>query len=110
MLVSSVFCLMICFLCSLKKGSSDRVIKLVNKVPKWNPNLGAYCLNFNGRVTQASVKNFQLVSEGDEQDRDVLQFGRVASNRFTMDYCWPLTAFQAFCICITSLDSKLACE
>ena len=42
--------------------------------------------------------------------RGALQFGRVAGDRFTMDYCWPLTAFQAFCMCVTSLDSKLACE
>lgn len=35
---------------------------LRNKPPKWNERLGAYCLNFGGRVTQASVKNFQLVS------------------------------------------------
>ena len=61
--------------CSLRRagGGGERMLKLVNKVPKWNPSLGAYCLNFNGRVTQASVKNFQLVSEGDDQDRDVLQ-------------------------------------
>lgn len=35
---------------------------LRNKPPKWNDTLNAYCLNFSGRVTQASVKNFQLVS------------------------------------------------
>lgn len=98
--------------CRLKRDSTgdSEMIRLVNKVPKWNSTLGAYCLNFNGRVTQASVKNFQLVSEGDEQEREVLQFGRVAENRFTMDFAWPLSAYQAFCICITSLDSKLACE
>jgi tubby and related proteins len=61
-------------------------------------------------AVQASVKNFQLVSDGDDQDREVLQFGRVDAHRFTMDFAWPLTAYQAFCICITSLDSKLACE
>lgn len=38
--------------------------------------LGAYCLNFNGRVTQASVKNFQLVSESDPE-HIILQFGKV---------------------------------
>ena len=43
---------------------------------RWNDRLGAYCLNFNGRVTCASVKNFQLVAETD-MDRVVLQFGKV---------------------------------
>ncbi len=49
---------------------------LRNKPPKWNEQLGAYCLNFGGRVTAASVKNFQLVEDGD-LDRVVLQYGKV---------------------------------
>jgi len=38
--------------------------------------LNAYCLNFGGRVTEASVKNFQLVAE-DNPDHVILQFGKV---------------------------------
>ncbi len=38
------------------------LLVLHNKPPKWNEQLNAYCLNFSGRVTEASVKNFQLVS------------------------------------------------
>lgn len=34
---------------------------LHNKPPKWNEKVAAFVLNFNGRVTMASVKNFQLV-------------------------------------------------
>ena len=70
----------------------------------------AYCLNFNGRVTHASVKNFQLVDEADEDERVVLQFGKVGKDMFTMDFQWPMNATQAFAICLTSFDSKLACE
>ena len=40
----------------------------VNKSPKWNEQLGAFVLNFNKRVTQASVKNFQLVHADDEKN------------------------------------------
>lgn len=47
--------------------------------------VGAYVLNFYGRVTMASVKNFQLVSTEDF-DRIILQFGRVAKDEFTMDF------------------------
>lgn len=39
--------------------------------------LNAYCLNFNGRVTEASVKNFQLVTD-DNQNYVILQFGKVS--------------------------------
>ena len=145
---------------------------LRNKPPKWNEQLGAYCLNFSGRVTAASVKNFQLVEEGDASERVVLQYGKVgdgltlqASNSwqchhmqhiccrytcselaalfkvskrhshiikspvlavmtyfypylpmqvgkdaFSMDYAHPLTALQAFSICLSSFDHKLGCE
>jgi hypothetical protein len=38
--------------------------------------LSAYCLNFNGRVTEASVKNFQLVADFD-REHVILQFGKV---------------------------------
>lgn len=68
-------------------------IKIVNKTPRWNENLGAFCLNFQGRVTVASVKNFQLVNEAD-QDKIVLQFGKCSDDTFTMDYSYPLCALQ----------------
>lgn len=42
--------------------------------PRWNETVRAYVLNFNGRVTHASVKNFQLVHP-DDHDRVILQFG-----------------------------------
>ena len=48
---------------------------LRNKAPRWNDALGAYCLNFCGRVTHASVKNFQLVADADPE-HIVLQFGK----------------------------------
>ena len=93
-----------------KHGRSDDLIAMTNKSPRWNEQMQAYCLNFNGRVTHASVKNFQLVDELDEDERVVLQFGKVGKDMFTMDFQWPMSALQAFAICLTSFDSKLACE
>jgi tubby-related protein 1 len=69
----------------------------------------AYVLNFHGRVTQASVKNFQLVHSADE-GYIVVQFGRVSEDVFTLDYKYPVCAVQAFAIALSSFDSKLACE
>lgn len=66
-------------------------------------------LNFGGRVTQASVKNFQLVS-AEDQETVLLQFGRCGKDMFTMDFAWPLCALQAFAVCLSSFDRKLACE
>lgn len=66
-------------------------------------------LNFGGRVTMASVKNFQLISHEDEEKILVL-FGRVGKDEFTMDFQWPISPFQAFAIALSSFDSKIACE
>ncbi|CAN4104250.1 unnamed protein product [Withania somnifera] len=91
---------------------------LKNKAPRWHEHLQCWSLNFHGRVTIASVKNFQLVAtldqtqpggKGDE-DTVILQFGKVGDDIFTMDYRKPLSAFQAFAICLTSFGTKLACE
>ncbi|KAM6237259.1 LOW QUALITY PROTEIN: tubby-related protein 1 [Porphyrio hochstetteri] len=87
----------------------DNVIELHNKAPVWNDETQSYVLNFHGRVTHASVKNFQIV-HGSDPDYIVMQFGRVADDAFTMDYNYPLCAVQAFAIALSSFDGKLACE
>uniref|UniRef100_A0A8D0E6J1 Tubby-like protein n=1 Tax=Salvator merianae TaxID=96440 RepID=A0A8D0E6J1_SALMN len=87
----------------------DNLIELHNKSPVWNDETQSYVLNFHGRVTHASVKNFQIVHSSDP-DYIVLQFGRVADDAFTMDYNYPLCAVQAFAIALSSFDGKLACE
>lgn len=43
----------------------DDLIELHNKTPSWNDDTQSYVLNFHGRVTQASVKNFQIVHDSD---------------------------------------------
>jgi len=85
------------------------LVTLTNRPPKWNDQVGAYVLNFNGRVTMASVKNFQLVSAS-EPDVVVLQFGRVSKDVFTMDFRYPLSPLQAFAVALSSFDYKIACE
>ncbi|WOL08229.1 tubby-like F-box protein 1 [Canna indica] len=93
-------------------------IVLKNKAPRWHEHLQCWCLNFHGRVTVASVKNFQLVASQDtyltggvdDDETVLLQFGKVGDDMFTMDYREPLSAFQAFAICLTSFGTKFACE
>nr|CAN82256.1 hypothetical protein VITISV_009404 [Vitis vinifera] len=102
----------------------DRPLVLRNKPPRWHEQLQCWCLNFRGRVTVASVKNFQLIAAtqpaagaptpsqppASDHDKIILQFGKVGKDMFTMDYRYPLSAFQAFAICLSSFDTKLACE
>lgn len=47
--------------------SLDNLIELHNKAPVWNDDTQSYVLNFHGRVTQASVKNFQIVHDNDRE-------------------------------------------
>ncbi|CAK9145517.1 unnamed protein product [Ilex paraguariensis] len=97
-------------------GQRDGSLVLENKTPRWHEQLQCWCLNFHGRVTVASVKNFQLVASpqngqaGPEHDKVILQFGKVGKDVFTMDYRYPISAFQAFAICLSSFDTKIACE
>lgn len=35
---------------------------------------------------------------------------QVGKDAFSMDYAHPLTALQAFSICLSSFDHKLGCE
>jgi hypothetical protein len=84
------------------------LLALQNRPPWWNVELGAFVLNFGGRVSVASVKNFQLCDRND-QDHIMLQFGRIQGRHaFTMDFQHPLTAVQAFAIAISSLQSRIS--
>ncbi|KAL6003886.1 Tubby-like F-box protein 8 [Asimina triloba] len=109
-------------------GGKDGPLILKNKAPRWHEQLQCWCLNFRGRVTVASVKNFQLIAAAgwgesaenagagtsqagsSEHDKIILQFGKIGKELFTVDYRYPLSAFQAFGICLSSFDTKLACE
>lgn len=90
-------------------GGQQHVEIYSNKPPKWNDAIGAYVLNFNKRVTEASVKNFQLISSTDPETV-FLQFGRVGKEVFNLDFRWPMSPFQAFAMCLSSFDYKLGCE
>ncbi|TDH68089.1 hypothetical protein CCR75_004362 [Bremia lactucae] len=93
----------------LATGELKDLMRFSNREPVFREDLGAYCLDFGGRVSMASVKNFQLISSEDPSMGNILQFGRVADDMFTMDFQWPLSPFQAFSICLSSCDTKLAC-
>lgn len=57
----------------------DGLVELKNKTPVWNEESQSYVLNFHGRVTQASVKNFQVIHES---DGNIIKFWQ--NHRYTM--------------------------
>ncbi|KAL0458001.1 UNVERIFIED_CONTAM: Tubby-like F-box protein 3 [Sesamum latifolium] len=101
------------------KSRSTRIVgmrQVSPKVPAGNYPVAHISYELNVLVQVASVKNFQLVASlengagGQEQENVILQFGKVGKDIFTMDYQYPISAFQAFAICLSSFDTKIACE
>ncbi|KAI5414264.1 hypothetical protein KIW84_058409 [Lathyrus oleraceus] len=95
------------------KGKLDKVHQLYSKDPLYNKSTKQFELDYRdkgrtGLVIQKSVKNFQLTLE-ENGKQTILQLGRVAKSKFVMDYRYPLTGYQAFSICLASIDAKLCC-
>lgn len=93
------------------KGKLDKVHQLYSKDPLYNKSTKQIELDYRdkgrtGLVIQKSVKNFQFTLE-ENGKQTILQLGRVAKSKFVMDYRYPLTGYQAFSICLASLDAKL---
>ncbi|KAJ1278188.1 hypothetical protein BS78_04G059600 [Paspalum vaginatum] len=94
-----------------KKSRADQ---LCSRTPFYNHMTKRYELDFRERAgrmgykVQTSVKNFQMTMEENGR-QTVLQLGRVGKSKYIMDFRYPLTGYQAFCICLASIDSKLCC-
>ena len=92
--------------------ASESNVVAENRPPVWLDDLSAYSLDFKGRVTLASNKNFQLVTEF-EPEITRMQFGKVFEDDdltlYTMDIQFPLSPLQAFAIAISSSERKLGC-
>ncbi|KAI9123028.1 hypothetical protein K1719_005917 [Acacia pycnantha] len=95
---------------------SDKVLVLKSKPEFWSEQFGRWCLYFKGRVTVFSIKNFQLVASpengpsGEEHEKIILQFGKVGKDLFTMYYQYPISAFQAFAICLSRFETQILLE
>ncbi|KAJ3299816.1 hypothetical protein HK104_006750 [Borealophlyctis nickersoniae] len=88
----------------VKTQNASKLVFLRNKPPRWNEATQSHCLNFGGRVTQPSIKNFQLVGDGDE-GYIVMQFGRCGADCFSLDARYPMTPIEAFAVAISSFDA-----
>ncbi len=85
-----------------KRTPSKSQFILQNKPPIWNETNQVYQLDFGGRVTQESAKNFQIEFGG----KQVMQFGRIDPNSYTLDFEWPFTAVQAFSIALANITQR----
>ena len=129
-----------------------RRLVLHNKSPMWNEASQVYQLDFGGRVTQESAKNFQVEYKGQQvrtfsvktyklwtllcknlgdkttsevarietyffiftitfyshfSSIQVMQFGRIDNNAYTLDFQYPFTAVQAFAVALANVTQRL---
>ena len=89
-----------------KYENGQLLFKFNNELPKWDNEFKFYKLNFNGRVKMICKKNFILKIN----EENILQCGKIDDNSFALDFISPLSPFESFCISITSLVNKKACE
>lgn len=80
-------------------SSTEQHIQIHSKTPTWNEQHMIYQLDFGGRVTTKSAKNFQLEVDGEQ----VLQFGKIDSGSFILDFQSPFSPIQAFATALANL-------
>jgi hypothetical protein len=93
--------------CSNKEESG--VQKFINKTPKWTEEFNAYVLDFRGRATYSSVKNFLLIKD-ETNTSDYILFGKVGKDLFNLDVKYPFTIVQGIALAVSSFEKKIACE
>ncbi|KAK2969457.1 hypothetical protein RJ640_011354 [Escallonia rubra] len=97
----------------VKLKEEDQVILLLSSLPKSYETLKTTLLIENETLFVDDVMSALMDSSKINGTSSSSQGeGHVSSgsDMFTMDYRYPLSAFQAFAICLSSFDTKLACE
>jgi len=105
--------------CTRAGGDWGR-LRLESKRPVWSPRIKSLTLDFYGRCSCASPKNFQLQAVGADgrgaaaggpsrgrggRTREAeLLFGKIDDDAFVLDYKHPLGMAQAFAIALSTKD------
>ena len=81
---------------SYKERETEGVLVLASKEATWDAARNSYVLNYHGRASQASVKNFQICHHSNTEFI-IMQLGRVDTNIFSMDFRSKLQYFGFVC-------------
>lgn len=84
-------------------------LDLCNKKPYFNNETNSFSLNFSGRITLPSVKNFQIIHPLDPS-YITLTFGKEDINTYILDFTYPWSTLNAFCVGLSALDHKFGCD
>ena len=69
--------------------NNSREFVMHNKAPLWNEGSQVYQLDFGGRVTQESAKNFQIEYSGKQVSTVRIGYQRKTDPLFEGDAVWP---------------------
>jgi len=86
---------------NLKNIETNKIITIQNRLPIWDNYRDLYILDFKNLVTQASIKNTILI---DDDENELLIFGKIANNLYSLNIKYPLSLIHGICMCITSLN------
>ncbi|KAG0591070.1 hypothetical protein KC19_1G146900 [Ceratodon purpureus] len=97
---------------SRNSSLDDRVFSLRNKDPDWQEQKQCWSLDFKGRgKIVPSIHNFQLVSSDESGDgRIILQLGKLCKGLYILDFGAPLSALEAFAICLSSFVTSVGLD
>mmetsp|Transcript_1210 Transcript_1210/g.3975 ORF Transcript_1210/g.3975 Transcript_1210/m.3975 type:complete len:411 (+) Transcript_1210:120-1352(+) len=93
-------------------GAEGDGFEFVNLEPRWDEALKHYVLKYYGRATRASVKNVQLqpapgaYSHPTNFDDVAFLVGKVADDKFNVDFKSPFSFLHAFALSLIIIDSS----
>ncbi|ELQ75370.1 Tub family protein [Trachipleistophora hominis] len=85
-----------------RNNEEDKIIRLVNKKPRYNKDRDLYTLNYNNSSIMPSERNFQLTHPKIPSHIN-LSFGANSENDYRLNYTFPWNALQAFAISLSAL-------
>ncbi|KAI5189140.1 tubby [Nematocida minor] len=91
------------------KKKKNQYIRLQNKPPYFSYETNSYVLNFNGRVTMPSTRNFQIIHPKDTSFI-TMTFGKTSHNEYILDYTYPWSGMEAFGVALSSFGSILGID
>ncbi|TNV86260.1 hypothetical protein FGO68_gene8617 [Halteria grandinella] len=89
-----------------QKGQHPNERHLENLAPRFNEQRGCYTLNFYGRVSKASARNFQLIETDGDEDEIILSHGKFQRNEFNLDFRAPVNQLVGFAVSLSAIGKK----
>ena len=92
-----------------ENAENKRILKLVNKKPKWNQKKNTWQMDFHGKMNISSVKNMILVDSENEK-KECLLVAKTHDDTFHINIEHPLSPRVGMAIINSSFDFKWVCQ